>query len=170
MGHPLAFELAQQVARMLPGDLDHVFFGNSGSEAVDSALKIALAYWQAKGQPQRVRFIGRARGYHGVGFGGISVGGIASNSKQFAAQALPLVDHMAHTHDLTRNAYSRGQPEHGAEFAESLEQLIAKHDAIDHRGGDHRTRRRINGRAHTAQRVSRASARNLRCARHPADL
>jgi beta-alanine--pyruvate transaminase len=129
MGHPLAFELAQQLSRMLPGDIDHVFFGNSGSEAVDSALKIALAYWQAKGQPQRARFIGRARGYHGVGFGGTAVGGIAANQKQFAAQMIPLVDHLPATHDLSRNAFSRGQPEHGVEYADALEQLIAKHGA-----------------------------------------
>ena len=130
MGHPLEFELAQQLSRMLPADIDHVFFGNSGSEAVDTALKIALAYWQSKGQPQRARFIGRARGYHGVGFGGTAVGGIEANRRQFAAQLLPLVDHLPATHDLSRNAFSRGQPEHGAEFADALEQMIAKH------GGD----------------------------------
>jgi len=129
MGHPLAFELAQELARMLPKGIDHVFFGNSGSEAVDTALKIALAYWQSKGQPERVRFIGRARGYHGVGFGGTSVGGIEANRKQFAAQLLPAVDHMPHTHDLSRNAYSRGQPTHGADFADSLDVLIEKHGA-----------------------------------------
>jgi len=129
MGHPLAFELAQQLARMLPGDIDHVFFGNSGSEAVDTALKIALAYWQAKGEPQRVRFIGRSRAYHGVGFGGTSVGGIEANRKQFAAQLLPVVDHLPHTHDLARNAYTRGQPQHGAELANVLEELVAKHGA-----------------------------------------
>jgi beta-alanine--pyruvate transaminase len=128
MGHPLAFELAQQLVRMLPPGVDRVFFGNSGSEAVDTALKIALAYFQAKGEPQRVRFIGRARGYHGVGFGGTAVGGIEANRKQFAAQMLPAVDHMPHTHDLTRNAYSRGQPEHGADFADSLEALLAQRD------------------------------------------
>jgi beta-alanine--pyruvate transaminase len=128
MGHPLAFELAQQLARILPGDIDRVFFGNSGSEAVDTALKIALAYWQAKGEPKRVRFVGRARGYHGVGFGGIAVGGIEANRKQFAAQMLPAVDHMPHTHDLARNAYSRGQPEHGADFANGLEELLTQRD------------------------------------------
>jgi beta-alanine--pyruvate transaminase len=128
MGHPLAFELAQQLANMLPTGIDPIFFGNSGSEAVDTALKIALAYFQAKGEPQRTRFIGRARGYHGVGFGGISVGGIEANRKQFAAQMLPGIDHMAHTHDLARNAYSRGQPEHGADFADSLELLLAQRD------------------------------------------
>src|SRR3954469_2860248 len=99
MGHPLAFALAEELVKILPRDIDHVFFGNSGSEAVDTALKIALAYWQAKGQPQRVRFIGRARGYHGVGFGGTAVGGIEANRKQFAAQLLPAVDHLPHTHD-----------------------------------------------------------------------
>jgi beta-alanine--pyruvate transaminase len=127
MGHPLAFELAQQLVRMLPAGVDHVFFGNSGSEAVDTALKIALAYWQAKGQPQRTRLVGRMRGYHGVGFGGISVGGIEANRRQFAAQALPLVDHLPATHDPARNAFSRGQPPHGAHFADALEELVAKH-------------------------------------------
>ena len=129
MGHPLSFELAQQLARMLPGDIDHVFFSNSGSEAVDSALKIALAYWQAKGEPQRTKFIGRVRGYHGVGFGGISVGGIEANRKQFAGQLLPLVDHLPHTHDLAHNAFTRGQPAWGAHLADALEDLVAKHGA-----------------------------------------
>src|SRR3954467_11657656 len=124
MGHPLAFELAQRLARILPAGIDRVFFGNSGSEAVDTALKIALAYWQAKGEASRVRFIGRARGYHGVGFGGISVGGIEANRKQFAAQTLPAVDHLPHTHDLSANAYSRGQPTRGAEMADALETMI----------------------------------------------
>jgi beta-alanine--pyruvate transaminase len=127
MGHPLAFELAQKLVRILPEGIDHVFFGNSGSEAVDTALKIALAYWQAKGEPQRVRFIGRARGYHGVGFGGTAVGGIEANRKQFAANLLPAVDHVTHTHDLSRNAFTRGQPQHGAELADSLEEMVSKH-------------------------------------------
>ncbi|HVX41459.1 MAG TPA: aspartate aminotransferase family protein [Gemmatimonadaceae bacterium] len=129
LGHPLAFELAHRVAALMPGDLDHVFFGNSGSEAVDSALKIALAYWQAKGEPQRVRFVGRLRGYHGVGFGGTAVGGIAANQRQFAPQLIPAVDHLPHTHDLSRNAFSRGQPAEGAELADALEQLVAAHGA-----------------------------------------
>ena len=129
MGHPLAFELAQQLAHMLPGDVDRIFFGNSGSEAVDTALKIVLAYWQAKGQPQRTRFIGRARGYHGVGFGGIAVGGIETNRKQFAAQLLPGVDHLPHTHDLAKNPYTRGQPQHGAHLADALEDLVTKYGA-----------------------------------------
>jgi beta-alanine--pyruvate transaminase len=129
MGHPLAFELAQRLSVMLPGDIDRVFFGNSGSEAVDTALKIALAYWQAKGQPQRARFIGRARGYHGVGFGGIAVGGIEANRRQFAAQTLPAVDHLPATHDLAQNAFSRGQPTHGAHFADALEDMVARYGA-----------------------------------------
>ena len=129
MGHPLAFELAQKLASMLPGGIDHVFFGNSGSEAVDSALKIALAYWQAKGQPQRVRLIGRARGYHGVGFGGMAVGGIEANRRQFAAQLPQFVDHLPATHDLSVNAYSRGQPAHGAHFADALEALVTRYGA-----------------------------------------
>ena len=129
MGHPLAFELAQQVAKMLPGDLDHVFFGNSGSEAVDTALKIALAYWQAKGEPERVRFVGRQRGYHGVGFGGTGVGGIEPNRRQFAAQLPPAVDHLPHTHDLAANAFTRGQPKHGANLADALEDIVRNRGA-----------------------------------------
>jgi beta-alanine--pyruvate transaminase len=129
MGHPLAFELAQQLAAMLPGDLDHVFFGNSGSEAVDTALKIALAYWQAKGEPERIRFVGRARGYHGVGFGGTAVGGIESNRRQFAAQLPTAIDHLPHTHDLAANAFSRGQPRQGAQLADALEEVVNKRGA-----------------------------------------
>jgi beta-alanine--pyruvate transaminase len=129
MGHPLAFELAQQLTRILPDGLDRVFFGNSGSEAVDTALKIALAYWVAKGEPRRTRLIGRARGYHGVGFGGISVGGIETNRRQFASQLLPAVDHLPHTHDLAHNAFVRGQPAWGAHFAGALEELIDRNGA-----------------------------------------
>ena len=127
MGHPLAFELAHELARMLPADIDHVFFANSGSEAVDTSLKIALAYWQAKGEPQRTRFVGRLRGYHGVGFGGISVGGIDANRRQFAGQLLPAIDHLPHTHDLEHNAFSRGQPGWGAHLADALETIVARH-------------------------------------------
>jgi beta-alanine--pyruvate transaminase len=129
MGHPWTFELATRVADMLPGDIDHVFFANSGSEAVDTALKIALAYQVSRGQPQRARFVGRVRGYHGVGFGGISVGGIENNRKAFAAQLLPLVDHLPSTHDLASNAFSRGQPKSGQGFADALEQIVQKHGA-----------------------------------------
>ena len=129
MGHPLQFELAARLTEILPGDLNHVFFANSGSEAVDSALKIALAYWQAKGEPTRTRLVGRLRGYHGVGFGGISIGGIDSNKKQFASQLLPNVDHLPHTHDAARNAFSRGQPVYGGELADELEELVQRYGA-----------------------------------------
>ena len=127
MAHPLAFELASRVAAMLPDGLDHVFFSNSGSEAVDTALKIALAYQRARGEGQRTRLIGRERGYHGVGFGGISVGGIGNNRKQFGAM-IAGTDHLPHTHDIARNAFSRGQPAHGAELADALERILALHD------------------------------------------
>jgi beta-alanine--pyruvate transaminase len=129
MGHPASFALAQKVAALAPGDLDHVFFTNSGSEAVDSALKIALAYHQSRGEPGRVRFVGRQRGYHGVGFGGISVGGIESNRKAFAAQLLPQVDLLPHTHDLAHNAFSRGQPTWGAHLADALEEIVSQRGA-----------------------------------------
>jgi beta-alanine--pyruvate transaminase len=128
LGHPIAFEAAARVAEMTPEGLDRVFFTNSGSESADTALKIALAYHRARGEGTRVRLIGRERGYHGVGFGGISVGGIAPNRKQFGA-LLPYVDHLPHTHLPERNAFSRGQPEHGAELADALESLVALHGA-----------------------------------------
>ena len=128
MGHPAQFELASRVAALLPGDLDHVFFVNSGSEAVDTALKIALAYHQAAGAPERTMLIGRARGYHGVGFGGLSVGGIANNRRQFR-NLLGAVAHLPHTHAPERNAFSRGEPEWGAHLADALEDLVALHGA-----------------------------------------
>ncbi|MGU3317488.1 aspartate aminotransferase family protein [Sphingomonas sp. M6A6_1c] len=128
LGHPAAFAFAAQLVALLPSGIDHVFFCNSGSEAVDTALKAALAYHQARGEGGRTRLIGRERGYHGVGFGGISVGGIAGNRRQFGAQ-LPGVDHLPHTHDPARNAFSRGQPAYGAELADALERLVALHDA-----------------------------------------
>jgi len=128
MGHPLAFELAARLAAMLPGDLNHVFYANSGSEAVDTALKIALAYHRARGEGTRTRLIGRERGYHGVGFGGISVGGIVANRKTFGP-LLPGVDHLPHTHDIKRNAFTRGQPDFGLDKADELERIIALHDA-----------------------------------------
>ncbi|MEH0072604.1 aspartate aminotransferase family protein [Pannonibacter sp. Pt2-lr] len=127
MGHPKAFELAARLAAMLPSPMDHVFFTNSGSESVDTALKIALAYQRAIGQGSRTRLIGRERGYHGVGFGGISVGGIVNNRKHFGTM-LNGVDHIRHTHDPVRNAFSRGEPEHGAEFADDLIKVIQLHD------------------------------------------
>jgi len=125
-GHPKAFELASRLVAMAPAGLDHVFFTNSGSESVDTALKIALAYQRARGEGQRVRLIGRERGYHGVGFGGISVGGMVSNRRTFGT-GLPAVDHLRHTHDIEKNAFSRGLPEHGAELADDLERLVALH-------------------------------------------
>jgi beta-alanine--pyruvate transaminase len=127
-GHPQAFELASRLANLFPGDLDHVFFTNSGSESVDTALKVALAYQRAIGQGARTRLIGRERGYHGVGFGGISVGGIVKN-RMFFGTLLAGVDHLPHTLDLERNRFSRGQPEHGAELADALERIVALHDA-----------------------------------------
>ena len=128
MGHPIAFQAAARLAEILPAPLERVFFTNSGSESGDTALKIALAYHRARGEAQRVRLVGRERGYHGVGFGGISVGGIGANRKQFGAQ-LPYVDHLPHTHDLGRNAFSKGQPEHGGDLADALENLVALHGA-----------------------------------------
>ena len=128
MSHPKAFELASRLAGMAPGDLDHVFFTNSGSESVETALKIALAYHKLRGEGSRTRFIGRERGYHGVNFGGISVGGIVGNRKQFG-NMLTGVDHLPHTHNLEHNAFSRGQPAWGAHLADNLEALVALHDA-----------------------------------------
>jgi beta-alanine--pyruvate transaminase len=128
MSHPKAFELAERVAALAPAGMNKVFFANSGSEAVDTALKMALAYHRARGDGTRTRLIGRERGYHGVNFGGISVGGIVTNRKMFGA-LLPGVDHIRHTHDLARNAFSQGQPAHGADLADDLERLVALHDA-----------------------------------------
>jgi beta-alanine--pyruvate transaminase len=129
VSHPLAFEAASRVAAMMPAGLDRIFFTNSGSESVDTALKIALAHHRALGQGQRTRFIGRERGYHGVGFGGISVGGIPSNRKAFSSCLIPGVDHLPHTLNIAEAAFSKGQPEWGAHLADELEHLIALHDA-----------------------------------------
>ncbi len=128
MGHPKAFEFASRLTAMLPGDMDHVFYTNSGSEAVDTALKMAIAYHRAKGNGTRTRLIGRERGYHGVGFGGISVGGIVSNRKTFGP-LLNGVDHLPHTHNLEKNAFTRGLPEWGGHLADELERIVALHDA-----------------------------------------
>jgi beta-alanine--pyruvate transaminase len=127
MAHPKAFELASEVAKLAPEGLNKVFFTNSGSEAVETALKIALAYHRIRGEAHRTRLIGRERGYHGVNFGGISVGGMVANRKMFGTM-LSGVDHIRHTHDIARNAFSVGQPEHGAELADDLERLCALHD------------------------------------------
>lgn len=128
MGHPRAFELAECVAQLTPGDLNRVFFCNSGSEAVDTALKIALAYHRVRGEGGRTRLIGRERGYHGVNFGGTSVGGVGPNRRAFGT-GLPGVDHLPHTHHLDKNAFSRGQPKWGAHLADELERLVTLHDA-----------------------------------------
>src|SRR5438105_3415742 len=127
MGHPKAFELAEQVVQITPKGLDKVFFTNSGSESVETALKMAIAYHRVRGEGQRTRLIGRERGYHGVNFGGISVGGMVANRKMFGT-LLAGVDHIRHTHDA-RNVFSRGQPGHGAELADDLDRLVALHDA-----------------------------------------
>ena len=128
MGHPIAFQAAARLAEITPDGMDRVFFTNSGSESADTALKIALAYHRARGEAGRTRLIGRERGYHGVGFGGMSVGGIGTNRKQFGAM-LPYVDHLPHTLDLARNAFSQGLPAHGADRADALEALVALHGA-----------------------------------------
>ena len=128
LGHPLSFELASRVAAMMPKGLDRIFFTNSGSESVDTALKIALAYQRSRGQGTRTRLIGRERGYNGVGFGGISVGGIVNNRRQFGT-LLTGVDHLPHTHNLEHNAFSKGRPQWGAHLADTLESIVALHGA-----------------------------------------
>ena len=129
MGHPKVFELAQRLKQLAPGDLNYSFFTNSGSEAVDTALKVAIAYHRLRGEGQRTRIIGREKGYHGVGFGGISVGGISPNRKMFGPALLPGVDHLPHTHNLEHNSFTRGQPTWGAHLADELENIVALHDA-----------------------------------------
>jgi beta-alanine--pyruvate transaminase len=129
MGHPGAFALANELVKIAPGGLDHAFFTNSGSESVDTALKIALAWHRVRGAGTRTRLIGRERAYHGVGFGGISVGGISANRRMWSASLLPGTDHLPHTHDPASNAFSRGLPGHGAHLADELERLVALHDA-----------------------------------------
>ena len=123
------FKLAERVAELAPADLDHVLFTNSGSEAVDSALKVALAYHRVRGEGHRSRFIGRERAYHGMGFGGISVGGMVANRKMYPSAQLVGVDHLPHTHNLKEMAFSRGEPTWGAHLADELERLVALHDA-----------------------------------------
>ena len=128
MGHPVAFELANRIIGIAPEGIEHVFYTNSGSEAVETALKLAIAYHRARGEGARTRLIGRERGYHGVNFGGISVGGIVNNRKMFGT-LLAGVDHMPHTHLPAVNSYSKGQPEHGANLADELERIVALHGA-----------------------------------------
>ena len=129
MGHPLAFELANELVALAPPGMDRVFFTNSGSESVDTALKIAIAYQRARGQASRTRLIGRERGYHGVGFGGMSVGGVVNNRKTFGSSMLPGVDHLPHTLDIGHNAFSKGLPHWGMHLANELERLVGLHDA-----------------------------------------
>ncbi len=129
MGHPQAFELANKIVKIAPKGMDHVFFVNSGSEAVETALKIALQYQRLRGEGSRTRLIGRERGYHGVNFGGMTVGGMVANRKIWSPTLVPGVDHLPHTHDLAKNAFSRGQPEHGENLANELERLVGLHDA-----------------------------------------
>ena len=128
MGHPAAFDLAEKLIAYTNNRFAQVFYTNSGSEAVDTALKIALAYHKARGEGSRTRLIGRERGYHGVGFGGLSVGGIGGNRKNFGP-LLSGVDHLPHTHNLAMNAFTRGEPEHGMNLADELERIVALHDA-----------------------------------------
>ena len=130
MGHPIAFEFAERLAAVAPKGLGHIFYTNSGSESADTSLKVALAYHRARGEAGRFRLFGRERGYHGVNFGGMSVGGIVGNRKTFGTAMLPGVDHIRHTHDPSRNLMTHGQPVHGGiEFADDLERLVALHDA-----------------------------------------
>ncbi len=129
LGNAATFRLAERIAELAPAGLDRVFFGNSGSEAVDTALKIALAYHRVRGEAGRFRLIGRERAYHGVGFGGISVGGMVANRRAYAGAMLPGVDHLPHTWNPAQMAFSRGQPTWGAHLAEDLERLVALHDA-----------------------------------------
>ncbi|MFJ4292716.1 aspartate aminotransferase family protein [Cupriavidus sp. NPDC089707] len=128
MGHPLSFEAATKVAAIMPPGLDRIFFTNSGSESVDTALKIALAYHRARGEGQRTRFIGRERGYHGVGFGGMAVGGIGPNRKAYSANLMPGTDHLPATLNIAEAAFSKGQPQWGAHLADELERILALHD------------------------------------------
>ncbi|MGD0191583.1 MAG: aspartate aminotransferase family protein [Rhizomicrobium sp.] len=127
LGHPLAFEFAGRVAQLMPPGLDRIFFANSGSEAVDTALKIALAYQRAIGQGTRTRLVGREKGYHGVGFGGLSVGGLVNNRRTFVQ--LPGVSHLPHTLNIEKAAFSKGQPEWGAHLADELERMVALNGA-----------------------------------------
>ena len=167
--HPKAFELASRVAALAPGDLDHVFFCNSGSEAVDTALKIALAYHNVRGEAARTRLIGRERGYHGVGFGGISVGGIVNNRKLFGA-LLAGVDHLPATYNREHQAFSKGEPEWGAHLADELERIVALHDASTIAAVIVEPMAGSTGVLPRAEGLPAAAARDLRQARHPADL
>ena len=140
--HPKAFELASRVAALAPGDLDHVFFCNSGSEAVDTALKIALAFHNVRGNASRVRLIGRERGYHGVGFGGVAVGGIVGNRKMFGA-LIAGVDHLSTTYNRAEQAFTIGEPEWGGASRRRTRSPGGAARRLDHRRGDRRAGRRL---------------------------
>ena len=127
MSHPKAFELAEKISSLTPEGLDRIFYGNSGSEAVETAMKVALAYHASKGEGQRTKFIGREKGYHGVNFGGVSVGGLTPNRKSFGP-LLPGIDHMPHTWDVEHMAFSKGQPEWGLHLADELEKILMLQD------------------------------------------
>ena len=167
--HPLAFQLSSRLAELAPADLDHVFFCNSGSEACDTALKIALAYHNVRGQGSRTRLVGRERAYHGVGFGGISVGGMVNNRKFFGS-LLAGVDHLPATYNREHQAFTKGEPEWGGHLADALEGHRRSARRLDHRRGDRRADGGFDRRAAGAQRLSPAPARDLRQARHSLDL
>jgi len=128
LGHPLAFRIAERIAALAPKGMGHVFFTNSGSEAIDTALKIAIGYHRLRGEGTRTRFVGRERSYHGVNLAGISLGGVPANRKAYSGALLPGVDHLRHTH-LPENHFSRGEPGHGVELADELERIVTLHDA-----------------------------------------
>ena len=167
--HPQAFELASRIAALAPKTLDHVFFCNSGSEAVDTALKIALAYHNVRGAGTRTRLIGRERGYHGVGFGGISVGGIVNNRKHFGT-LLAGVDHLPATYDREKQAFTKGEPEWGAHLADDLERIVALHDASTIAAVIVEPMAGSTGVLPPPKGYLQTLARDLRQARHPADL
>ena len=130
LGHPAAFELAERIAALAPQGMGHVFFTNSGSEAIDTALKIAIGYHRLRGEGTRTRFVGRERSYHGVNLAGISLGGVPANRKAYSGALLPGVDHLRHTHGFKENLFARGEPPHrGVELADELERIVALHDA-----------------------------------------
>jgi beta-alanine--pyruvate transaminase len=129
LGHPLAFRLAERIAALAPRGMGHVFFTNSGSEAIDTAMKIAIGYHRLRGEGTRTRFVGRERSYHGVNLAGISLGGVPANRKAYSGALLPGVDHLRHTHELPGNAFAKGEPPNGADLADELERIVALHDA-----------------------------------------
>jgi beta-alanine--pyruvate transaminase len=130
LGHPLAFRLAERIAALAPKGMGHVFFTNSGSEAIDTAMKIAVAWHRLRGEGTRTRFVGRERSYHGVNIAGMSIGGVTANRKAYSGVLLPGVDHLRHTHGIAGNLFARGQPPQGADLADELEErIIARHDA-----------------------------------------